>query len=77
MCSSQFLSTFFVVVMHSLEVGKVYKWGLVLNSCFSRPFLMLFWYILHSLRGKAQVQNLLRYVVDEPPENAGSKRAFK
>lgn len=72
-----FLSTFFAVVMHSLEVGKACKWGLVSDYCFSRPFLMLFWYILHSLRGKAQVQNLLRYVVDEPPENAGSKRAFK
>jgi serine/threonine-protein phosphatase 6 regulatory subunit 3 len=33
--------------------------------------------LINFLRGKAQVQALLRYVVEEPPENADNKRAFK
>jgi serine/threonine-protein phosphatase 6 regulatory subunit 3 len=40
-------------------------------------FSKAFFVTLHSLRGKAQVQALLRYVVEEPPENADNKRAFK
>jgi hypothetical protein len=30
-----------------------------------------------SLRGKAQVRSLLCFVIEEPPENAENKRAFK
>lgn len=30
-----------------------------------------------SLRDRAQVEQLLRYIVEEPPEDAESKRAFK
>lgn len=30
-----------------------------------------------SLRGKAQVHALLRYVIEEPPENAENNRAYK
>jgi serine/threonine-protein phosphatase 6 regulatory subunit 3 len=31
----------------------------------------------YSLKGKLQVEALLHYVIDEPPENADNKQAFK
>lgn len=41
-------------------------------------FPIMLWILLfHSLRGKAQVEALLRYVVEEPPEDADSKRSYK
>ena len=33
--------------------------------------------ISFSLRDRAQVEQLLRYIIEEPPEDADSKRAFK
>ncbi|CAH8357869.1 unnamed protein product [Eruca vesicaria subsp. sativa] len=33
--------------------------------------------LINFLRDKAQVEQLLRYIVEEPPEDADSKRAFK
>lgn len=33
--------------------------------------------LINFLRGKAQVEALLRYVVEEPPEDADSKRSYK
>ncbi|CAM6102963.1 unnamed protein product [Calypogeia fissa] len=33
--------------------------------------------LINFLRGKAQVQQMLRYVIEEPPEGAEDKRAFK
>lgn len=38
------------------------------NLLFLSPF---------SLRDPAQVQQLLRYIIEEPPEDAENKRAFK
>ena len=39
---------------------------------------MLFFYLLIcSLRERAQVERLLRFIVEESPEDADSKRAFK
>ena len=35
------------------------------------------WNILCSLRDKAQVEQLLRYVVEEVPDDAEKKRSFK
>jgi hypothetical protein len=35
------------------------------------------WNIICSLRDKAQVEQLLRYVVEEVPEDAENKRSFK
>lgn len=32
---------------------------------------------LSSLRNRAQAEQLLHYIVDEPPEDAESKRTFK
>jgi len=33
--------------------------------------------LMQFLRDKAQVEQLLRYIVEEPPQDADSKRAFK
>lgn len=33
--------------------------------------------LINFLRGKSQIQQLVRYVVEEPPEGADNKRAFK
>jgi serine/threonine-protein phosphatase 6 regulatory subunit 3 len=33
--------------------------------------------LINFLRGKAQVRSLLCFVIEEPPENAENKRAFK
>jgi serine/threonine-protein phosphatase 6 regulatory subunit 3 len=33
--------------------------------------------LINFLRGKVQVQSLLCFIIEEPPENADNKRAFK
>jgi hypothetical protein len=41
------------------------------------PGNYLFRIYVFSLRDRAQVEQLLRYIIEEPPEEAESKRAFK
>jgi serine/threonine-protein phosphatase 6 regulatory subunit 3 len=39
--------------------------------------MLLFYMLICSLRERAQVEQLLRFIVEESPEDADSKRAFK
>lgn len=41
------------------------------------PFMLLLYMLICSLRERAQVEQLLRFIVEESPEDADSKRAFK
>lgn len=51
-----------------------------ITSVTDLSFAIVSWSLLfdvYSMRGKAQVHALLRYVVEEPPEGADNKRSYK
>ena len=77
------LFCFFFVCVFCLLSAK--KWALCLDALFGLPFLSIIaafpicnaWVVICSLRDKAQVEQLLRYVVEEVPEDSEKKRSFK
>lgn len=79
---------FLVIQFFDLDTDSTPVFGITLfpNFPYRLTAPILFFFILHllqfyiiycSLSGKAQVEQLVRYIVEEAPEDAEKKRTFK
>jgi hypothetical protein len=66
-----------IIVVFGITLFPNFPYWLTTLVLFFILNLLRFYIIYCSLSGKAQVEQLIRYIVEEAPEDAEKKRTFK